>query len=259
MVIYQAHKGVSSDYPENTMRAYRAAVREGYGIIECDPKYTKDGVIVLLHDRTVNRTGRNPDGSAISEETKIADLTLAEAEKLDFGVWKAPEFAGEKLPTLAELLAFAEESGIRLKIDNVWESFPPEMRDAMLKQLGNSHANIGVTCKTPEDLRLVAETLPRAELHYDGGDLSAERIREITEIARGRELTVWVCYDNAKTAWFKGTKADPEVCGRVKASARLGIWILSKPEEAEKAIRVFGADVIETNGELKPNDATAKL
>ena len=58
----------------------------------------------------------------------------------------------------------------------------------MLKQLGNSHANIGVTCKTPEDLRLVAETLPRAELHYDGGDLSAERIREITEIARGREL-----------------------------------------------------------------------
>ena len=180
MVIYQAHKGVSSDYPENTMRAYRAAVREGYGIIECDPKYTKDGVIVLLHDRTVNRTGRNPDGSAIAEETKIADLTLAEAEKLDFGVWKAPEFAGEKLPTLAELLAFAEESGIRLKIDNVWESFPPEMRDAMLKQLGNSHANIGVTCKTPEDLRLVAETLPRAELHYDGGDLSAERIRART-------------------------------------------------------------------------------
>ena len=64
MVIYQAHKGVSSNYPENTMRAYRAAVREGYGIIECDPKYTKDGVIVLLHDRTVNRTGRNSRGKS---------------------------------------------------------------------------------------------------------------------------------------------------------------------------------------------------
>ena len=259
MVIYQAHKGVSSDYPENTMSAYRAAVREGYGIIECDPKYTKDGVIVLLHDRTVNRTGRNPDGSAVAAETNVADLTLAEAETLDFGVWKAPEFAGEKLPTLAQLLAFAEESGIRLKIDNVWESFPPEMRDAMLKQLGGSRARVGVTCNTPEDLRLVAKTLPKADLHYDGGDLSAERIREVADIARGRDLTVWVCYDNAKTAWFHGTKATPEVCRRVKDSARLGVWILSKPEEAEEAIRVFGADIIETNGELKPTYESTKL
>lgn len=252
-MIYQAHKGVSSEFPENTMRAFRAAVDEGYSIIECDPKYTKDGVIVLLHDRTINRTGRQPDGSALAAETKIADLTLAEAKQLDFGIWKSPEFAGEEIPTLAQLLSFAEQTGIRLKIDNVWESFPPEMQTVMLKQLAGSHAHIGVTCKTTDALRLVAASLPGAELHYDGGDLSEERIREVIRLADGHDLTVWVCYDNAKTAWFKGTKATPARCQRIKATSRLGIWILSKPEEAETALRDLGADIIETNGEIKPN------
>lgn len=252
-MIFQAHKGVSSEYPENTMCAYRAAVEQDYAIIECDPKYTKDGVIVLLHDRTVNRTGRYSDGSPITAETKIADLTLAEAEQLDFGVWKAPEFAGERIPTLEQLLSFAEQTGIRLKIDNVWESFPPEMQTVMLKQLAESRAHIGVTCKTTEALRLVAASLPGAELHYDGGDLSEERIREVVRIADGHDLTVWVCYDNAQTAWFKGTKATPALCQRIKATARLGIWILSLPEEAKIASRDFGADIMETNGEIKPN------
>ena len=46
MAKLQAHRGVSYEYPENTMIAYQAAIDQGYGIIELDPKYTADGKIV---------------------------------------------------------------------------------------------------------------------------------------------------------------------------------------------------------------------
>ncbi len=62
MPLLQAHRGVSSDYPENTMTAYMAAVEQGYGVIALDPLYTADETPVLLHDSTINRTGRYDDG-----------------------------------------------------------------------------------------------------------------------------------------------------------------------------------------------------
>ncbi len=251
-MIYQAHKGVSSEFPENTMCAYRAAVAEGYGIIECDPKVTRDGEIVLLHDRTLNRTARLPGGALLPRETQIANLTLAEAQALDVGIWRAPAFAGERIPTLRELLALAEESGIRLKIDNVWQSFPEAAQQTLFRELRESRAAIGMTCNTPEALRLVTRELPAAELHYDGGDLSPERIADVKRIAAGQKLTVWVCYDNAATAWFRGTKADPALCRRLAREADVGIWILSTAGEAEDARR-WGASIIETNGEIKPD------
>ena len=50
-MLYQAHRGVQKEYPENTMAAIRAAKEQGYDIIEIDPAVTKDGVIVLMHYR----------------------------------------------------------------------------------------------------------------------------------------------------------------------------------------------------------------
>ena len=58
-----AHRGVYSEYPENTMPAFKAAAEQGYEVIELDPAVTKDGVIVFVHDSTINRTGRRQDGS----------------------------------------------------------------------------------------------------------------------------------------------------------------------------------------------------
>ena len=60
---FQAHRGVSTEYPENTMPAFIAAVEQGYTYIETDPLVTKDNVCVLMHDKTLNRTCRNDDGS----------------------------------------------------------------------------------------------------------------------------------------------------------------------------------------------------
>ena len=131
MAKLQAHRGVSSQYPENTMAAFRASVEQGYDYIEFDPKYTSDGEIVILHDRTLDRTARNADGSRVESGKEIYSITLEEARSYDYGLWFDEKFRGEKMPLLTDLLDYATELGIPVKIDNVWEHFPDEMKEKM--------------------------------------------------------------------------------------------------------------------------------
>ncbi len=253
MIKLQAHRGVSTAYPENTLAAFRAAVEEGYGIIECDLKYTADGEIVVLHDRTVNRTARRKDGTPLPEPTPIDSLQLREARALEYGSWFSKSFRGEPIPTLAELMTFATKTRIPLKLDNCWEGFPPEMREKLFSELEKyaDRAVIGFTCAHPENLRVVAERFPACMLHYDGGDLSEERLSAVADMARGHSLTIWNCFDNELTGWFRGTKASPDICARIKRYGDLGVWILHRYEELATAC-AWGADVVETTGSLKP-------
>jgi len=254
MVKLQAHRGVSSEFPENTMSAFRASVEQGYDLIEFDPKYTKDGKIVILHDHTVNRTGRREDGTALCEPVRIYDITFEEAISLEYGSWFSSKFKGEKLPLLTELLDLAKETGIPLKVDNVWENFPEEIKEEMFCQIESygEQINIGFTCARLDTMKVVAQRFPYADIHYDGGDLSRERLDEVSSIAQGHHLYIWVCFDNDMTKWFTGSKATKELCDFVSQYAETGIWILSKREELDPAIREFDASVIETTGHIKP-------
>lgn len=92
-----AHRGASGTHPENTLLAFREAVRLGVAMIELDVQLTADGVLVLMHDDTVNRT---TDGTG-----RPPELSAAAIVALDAGAWKAPEFAGARVPTFAEALA----------------------------------------------------------------------------------------------------------------------------------------------------------
>lgn len=93
------HRGASAYYPENTMAAFRAAHKMGAEMIELDILLSKDGVPVVIHDETLKRT---TNGSG-----KVPDYTLAELKQLDAGSWFSKEFAGEKIPSLEEVLKFA--------------------------------------------------------------------------------------------------------------------------------------------------------
>ena len=99
----QAHKGVCTDYPENTMSAFRASVCQNYDIIELDLGITKDKKIVVLHDDTINRTGRNSDGTPIEREINIKDITYAETLSYDFGCWFSNKFKGEPIPLFSNV------------------------------------------------------------------------------------------------------------------------------------------------------------
>lgn len=91
-----AHRGGGTTHPENTLPALREAVRLGVPMVEFDLALTRDGELVLMHDRTVDRT---TDGKG-----RVSDLTLAELRKLDAGGWKHPRFAGTRVPTFDEAL-----------------------------------------------------------------------------------------------------------------------------------------------------------
>ncbi|HPP52927.1 MAG TPA: glycerophosphodiester phosphodiesterase family protein, partial [Thermoguttaceae bacterium] len=92
-----AHRGASATYPENTLAAFREAIRLGVHQMEFDIKMTKDKRLVLMHDAAVDRT-TNGRG-------RVADLTLEEIRRLDAGRWKGAQFAGEHPPTFEEALA----------------------------------------------------------------------------------------------------------------------------------------------------------
>ncbi|PQO35934.1 glycerophosphodiester phosphodiesterase [Bremerella cremea] len=100
-----AHRGASFVAPENTLASFREAWNQGADVIEGDFYLTKDGQIACIHDKTTKRT---TGGSA---DLKIADSTLEELRRVDVGAWKNAKYAGETIPTLAEVLATIPEKG----------------------------------------------------------------------------------------------------------------------------------------------------
>jgi len=98
-----AHRGSSEAYPENTLAAFRAARSEGADVIEFDVHQTRDGHFVVLHDKTLDRT-TDAAKRLGRKEVRVDSLTLTEVQQLDAGSWRGPQFAGERVPTLAETL-----------------------------------------------------------------------------------------------------------------------------------------------------------
>lgn len=100
-----AHRGASAYAPENTIAAFDLALDMRADALETDIRLTRDGVLVLCHDATVDRIS---DGQG-----EVAALTLDELKRLDFGVRFPPEFAGQRILTLAE---FLDRYGARLPL-----------------------------------------------------------------------------------------------------------------------------------------------
>ena len=101
VVLLIAHRGASGHAPENTLASFKKAVSLGAAFIETDLQLTRDARLVAIHDERVNRT-TNGKGS-------VHDMTLADLRRLDAGSWFGSEFAGERIPTLEEILEFAKK------------------------------------------------------------------------------------------------------------------------------------------------------
>ncbi len=90
-----SHRGFSAQAPENTLAAFAEGMKQA-SIIELDVHLTKDDTVLVMHDNTVDRT---TNGKGL-----IADLTYAEIAQMDAGSWFGQKFAGEKVPTLSQVL-----------------------------------------------------------------------------------------------------------------------------------------------------------
>lgn len=252
-LMLQAHRGVSTDCPENTMAAFAEAVKQGYDIIELDPKFTKDDVCVVLHDRNLKRTARGADGYI--PENAIADITYAEAYGYEYGSWFGKEFTGEKLPLLEDALVFARENNIPLKIDNVIWSFTDDQLEIiydLVKKTGMEKL-AGFTSANPADFEKVTARFPDAPIHYDG-PVSEESIAQVCSCIKNNPLFVWLPYQNRLTSWCKTPPATAERVEMIRrVGGKVGVWILEDEGELIEACEKFAPDVVETTGSLKPD------
>lgn len=109
--ILVAHRGASAYAPEHTLASYRLALEQRADFVEQDLGLTRDGVLVCLHDPTLERTTNVeevfPDRAREMNGRRrwfVGDFTLEEIRRLDAGSWFDPRFAGERVPTFAEAI-----------------------------------------------------------------------------------------------------------------------------------------------------------
>ncbi len=115
-----AHRGGAALAPENTLAAVRNALALGADVIELDLHVSRDGAVVVIHDATLDRT---TTGRGFVRETALADL-----QRLDAGSWFNARFAGERIPTLREVLEVIRGHGneaVRLNLETKYDARGP--------------------------------------------------------------------------------------------------------------------------------------
>lgn len=129
-----AHRGGAAMAPENTLAAVRNALALGVDVIELDLHVSRDGAVVVIHDATLERT---TTGRGFVRETALADL-----RRLDAGTWFHARFAGERVPTLREVLEVVKGHGndrVRLNLETKYDARgpgpPSNFEELVLEQL----------------------------------------------------------------------------------------------------------------------------
>ena len=178
-----AHRGNSVSAPEDTLAAIREAFDLGVPIVEVDVYLSRDGVPVVFHDETVERT---TNGTGV-----VWEKTLAELKALDAGAWKGPRYAGERIPTLAEALEAARGRG-RLLLDLKMEGMGRAIAE-VLRRLGMPPESVLAGTWSPSQANDVAAHLKGAAIlaagdaptTWDGGYFARERARGIAVLEIG--------------------------------------------------------------------------
>jgi glycerophosphoryl diester phosphodiesterase len=125
-----AHRGYRASYPENTLIAFKAAIDAGVPMIELDVTLSKDRQLVVIHDATLERTtnGRGP----------VNHHTLKQLKQLDAGGWFHPDYSGERIPELTEVLELTDGKvliNIEIKPHSYEAHQPPDVIEHQIVEL----------------------------------------------------------------------------------------------------------------------------
>lgn len=162
-----AHRGASSYAPENTPAAFDLALRMGARDLELDVHASRDDQVVVIHDETVDRT---TDGAG-----PVTGHALAALKALDAGAWFDPRFAGERIPTLAEVLE---------------------------RYRGRAHLHVEIKGHSPG---LSARTVDLIRRHGMASDVT------LTSFQQERLLEIRACAPELPTGWLVAEAGDETV------------------------------------------------
>ncbi|MCU4295883.1 glycerophosphodiester phosphodiesterase, partial [Brevibacterium permense] len=130
-----AHRGASAEWPENTIPAFIAGIDQGADMIETDVHMSADGELVIMHDTTVDRTTDAGTLYPNRQDRRIAGMNAAQIATLDAGSWKGEEFAGVRVPRLAEVLTLAHDTRTGLLLEVKHPELYPGIAEAVLSAL----------------------------------------------------------------------------------------------------------------------------
>ncbi|MGA9347578.1 MAG: glycerophosphodiester phosphodiesterase [Anaerolineae bacterium] len=230
-VLNFAHRGASRDAPENTLAAFRLAREMGADGVELDVQASKDGEAVVIHDFTVDATtdGQGP----------VRDKTLAELKELDAGSWFDARFAGQRIPTLQEVIVEVGHQ-LLLNIELKAKVFSSASLVAEVVRLIEDHNLVHraiVSSFSPLALRRVKRLnhhIPTGLLYYF--DLPAHLIRALFAFLADPDALHPEKHLVAQeyTRWAK------------ERGYRVNAWTVDEPAEMERLI-ALGVDGIITN------------
>jgi glycerophosphoryl diester phosphodiesterase len=226
-----AHRGFSAAAPENTLSAFEKALEYNPDMIECDVRRTKDGHLIVIHDATVDRT-TNGKGA-------VAGMTLAELQKLDAGSWFSLDFAGERIPTLNEVLDLIKDSSTNLIIEVKEEHTEGQVASAVREKqmsdqvmIASFHYSVGV------HLRELAPNIAFIPLKWLAEKADhCEAVRVADEAAAINGSLLGINYTAISPAMVKATHA---------ANLQLMAWTVDDETDMRNLVEM-GVDAIASN------------
>lgn len=150
-----AHRGFSSQAPENTLAAFRRGLAAGVDAIELDVHLSADGEPVVIHDPLLDRT---TDGQGL-----VGAHTLEALRLLDAGRWFGEEFAGERIPTLAEALHYLQTVRVIVEVKNGPVRYPGIAGAVAGVIAASKHRAITVSSFDHEVLHMIRVAVPHVE------------------------------------------------------------------------------------------------
>ena len=232
-----AHRGESADAPENTMAAFRLAWERKVPAVELDVHLSKDGKLVVIHDKDTQRTA--------GVKKVIKDSTWDELKDIDVGAWKDPKFKGEKLCILEDALATIPE-GARCFIEiKVGAEATPALVKAV-KSSGKSNKQLCVISFQADAVEAAKKALPDIPAYYLAGFKQDKETKKWTpSIEEVIETAKKIKADGVDIS-YKGP-IDKTLVKKVR-DAGLGLYFWTVDEEAPARKLVdLGADGITTN------------
>jgi glycerophosphoryl diester phosphodiesterase len=206
-----AHRGASAYAPEHSLTAYRLAMVQGVDFVEQDLAVTKDGVLICLHDDTLERTSnvatvfpdrysRESTGRGGAKRWVANDFTLDEIRKLDTGRWFSGKFIGERIVTWQEAIDLVKgRAGMypELKSPPLYTARGVDMAKIFVEMVKKNGLDRPESLKTtpiiiqsfdePTIRRMATElpTIPRVFLTSNAADVTDARLRELAAFATG--------------------------------------------------------------------------
>lgn len=218
-----AHRGAAGARPENTLASVRKAIEDKADWIEIDVQETADGKVVVIHDSDFMKlSGRG---------LKIWDATLSELAQIDIGSWFDPAYAGERTPTLAQVLDMARNRAkVLVELKYYGHDVDLEARTVRVIERAGMAAQVSIMSLKYPAIQKVREIRP----DWRTGVLAATTIGDVTRL-EGDFIAV------------NAAQVGPRLVSAAKAAGKdLYVWTVNDPLRMS-AMMSMGVDEIITD------------